>query len=148
MRGKLHVWSISAHEAAGDHFSHIRVMHACAGRLRGHARCIVARYGGYAACRCMHAGGAHMPSSNHVIFRACKARLVKWGLAGPSLRIWLKVLRINAWLIPCHRIISHNSRKGCGGRRGSGHGGGMFVSNKTNVQKKRPTECSSCFNIQ
>ena len=78
---------------------------------RGAWRCIFARYGEYATCMCAHAGGAHMPASDRVASRARKARMAKWGFAGHSLRIWLKISHGNAWRIPYHRNILPNSRE-------------------------------------
>ena len=53
-----------------------------------------------------------MPASDRVAPRARKARMAKWGFAGHALRIWLKISRGNAWLIPYHRIILPNNRGG------------------------------------
>ena len=131
--------------------SHARVMHACMKRNRGRMRCIFARYEEYAACMCVHGGGAYMPASNRVAFLRAHSENVKRGFAGRSLRIWLKILRRNAWLILHHRIKSPNSREVPSDAAGRPHGGGMFVSNKTNgstpttntaVLVGAPTDCS------
>ena len=60
---------------------------------------------------CVHGGGAYMPASNRVAFLRAHSENVKRGFAGRSLRIWLKILRRNAWLILYHRIKSPNSRE-------------------------------------
>ena len=99
------------HEAGRDCASHARVMHACMKRNRGRIRCIFARYEEYAACMCVHGGGAYMPASNRVAFLRAQSENVKRGFAGRSLRIWLKILRRNAWLILYHRTKSPNSRE-------------------------------------
>ena len=91
--------------------SHTRVMHACMKRNRGRIRCIFARYEEYAACMCVHDGGAHMPASNRAASLRAHSENVKRGFAGRSLRIWLKILRRNAWLILYHRTKSPNSRE-------------------------------------